>query len=55
MLKLYVANVPDAPGAPTETYVYLDDYSKTNIAIQVSWILPVNNGAVVTGYKLYMA
>jgi hypothetical protein len=39
----------------TETSVYLADFSKDNVAIQVSWLAPANNGAPITGYQLFMA
>lgn len=55
MLTLYVAATPSAPDTPAKTLVFLDDYSKNNVAIQVSWEAPTDNGAPVTGYQLWMS
>lgn len=51
----YVATAPAQMAAPTETKITLPDYAKDEAAVQVSWVAPSNNGAVITGYKLYMA
>lgn len=56
MQTFYVATAPATPAAPTETAVtQIGDFDSDKIAIQVSWVAPANNGAPVTGYKLYMA
>lgn len=55
MRSYYVATAPAQPAAPTETKIYLPEYSRDEAAIQVSWVAPVNNGAPITGYKLYFA
>lgn len=51
----YVATVPGTPVAPTETKIFLADYSSESGALQVSWLAPVTNGAPITGYRLYFA
>jgi hypothetical protein len=33
----------------------MPDYTKQNLAIQVSWVPPANNGAPITGYQLWMS
>ena len=53
--SFYVATAPAQMAAPTETLITLPDYAKDEAAVQVSWVAPSNNGAAVTGYKLYMA
>lgn len=55
MRTYYVATAPAMPAVPTETKIFLPDYYKSEAAVQVTWIAPVNNGAPITGYKLYMS
>lgn len=51
----YVATAPATPVAPTSGGVYQTDFSSDTVSIQVDWAAPANNGAAVTGYKLYKA
>lgn len=50
MLTVYIGSEPSAPDTPTETAITVIDAAKGNLAIQVSWEAPTDNGAPVTGY-----
>lgn len=51
-----MAIAPATPLIPTLTQVSLvPDYTSDKVAIQVAWTEPANNGASISGYKLYMA
>ena len=56
IVTFYVATVPATPSVPTETQIFLlNGYTSDAVAIQVSWTAPADNGADITGYRLYMA
>ncbi len=55
VLTLYVAAKPSAPAAPTESAIFNDDQDSNLMSITVAWTEPMDNGAPITGYKLYMA
>ena len=50
-----MAGKPASPDQPTETAITQASYDSQMISIEVDWQPPVDNGAVLTGYLLYMA
>jgi hypothetical protein len=58
ILTLYVAAVPSKPEAPTESIVWAISNAfeiGQELAVQVNWTAPADNGAPILGYRLFMA
>ena len=58
ILSLYVAAVPSQPDPPTESIVWAIASTAEvgeELAVQVNWTAPADNGSPILGYRLYMA
>lgn len=50
-----MATAPATPTAPTSGGVFQSSFDSATVSIQVDWAAPANNGAAISGYKLYKA
>ena len=55
VLTVYIAKKPEAPAAVSEVAINLIDTKSDRLSITVQWDEPLDNGAPITGYKLWMA
>ena len=58
ILSLYVPAVPSQPDPPTESIVWAIASTAEvgeELAVQVNWTAPADNGSPILGYRLYMA
>lgn len=58
ILTLYVAAVPSTPDPPTESIVWATTRTSEvaeELAVQVNWTAPADNGSPILGYRLFMA
>jgi hypothetical protein len=55
-MTFYMATAPTTPAVPSKTKVYLlNGYEHDEMAVQVSWTAPMDKGAYITWYRLYMS